>query len=173
MMKLYEVKGEYKLYLDIDGVFADFAKGVEKLLGYKHSETQYENDPKYKKAMWRAVGKHRKAGGELWYDLDLLPDAMTLWNYAKQHNPTFLSATGISAADHTRDQKLRWLEKQFGSVPSILVPSAADKAKYADENSILIDDKDKAITPWEAAGGIGIVHTSAAETIKQLKGLGL
>jgi len=172
-MKLFEIDRKYKLYCDIDGVMADFGKGVEKLLGYKHSENQYENDPKYKKAMWKAVGKHRAAGGELWYDLELLPDAMTLWNYIKGLNPTFLSATGTSASEHTKDQKLRWLTKHFGNVDAILVSAAQEKAKYASEGAILIDDKDKAIRPWEAAGGTGILHTSANSTIKQLKGLGL
>ena len=172
-MKLYELDKNYKLYLDIDGVFANFGKGVEKLLGYKHSEDQYENDPKYKKEMWRAVGKHRAAGGELWYDLELLPDAMTLWNYVKGLNPTFLSATGTSASKHTADQKMRWLSKHFGDVDAILVTAAAEKAKHAADGAILIDDKAKAIDPWEAAGGTGILHTSAASTIKQLKGLGL
>ena len=36
---------------------------------------------------------------------------------------------------------------------------------------VLIDDRPKNIEAWENAGGIVILHTSAADTIEQLKKL--
>ena len=39
------------------------------------------------------------------------------------------------------------------------------------KNNVLIDDRPKNIEAWEAAGGIGIIHTSAKNTIEQLKKL--
>ena len=172
-MKLMEIKNGYKVFLDMDGVFADFAKGIEKILPEPHSESKYENDPKYKKKMWDTIGEYQKKGGELWYELDLLPDAMALWNYVKKYDPSFLSATGRSNQKQTADQKRRWLDDKFGNVPAVFVMAAADKHKEADKNHILIDDKMKAIDPWVKAGGIGILHTSAEETIRRLKDLGL
>jgi len=47
------------------------------------------------------------------------------------------------------------------------------KKNYAAPNHILIDDRESNIDQWRAAGGIGILHTSAAGTIQQLKKLGL
>ena len=48
-----------------------------------------------------------------------------------------------------------------------------DKYKYATDKSgkpnLLIDDFKKYIVPWEKAGGIAILHTSAEDTIRQLK----
>ena len=41
------------------------------------------------------------------------------------------------------------------------------------ENAILIDDFASNIKRWEAAGGIGILHKNANDTIQQLKKLGL
>jgi len=35
------------------------------------------------------------------------------------------------------------------------------------------DDRESNIDQWRAAGGIGILHTSASDTIRQLKKLGL
>jgi len=173
-MKLMEIKTDYKIFLDMDGVYADFAKGIEKIMnGEPHSEDKYETDPKYKKKMWDIVGEYQKDGGELWYELDLLPDAMTLWNYVKKHNPTFLSATGHTNFKHTQDQKRRWLDEKFGNIPAIFVKNAADKKKEAAEHHILVDDKAKAIDPWVKAGGIGILHRSAQDTIAKLKDLGL
>ena len=54
----------------------------------------------------------------------------------------------------------------------ILTP-AKFKQKYAGENKILIDDMERNIQQWRDKGGIGILHTSAVDTIKQLKELGL
>jgi hypothetical protein len=49
----------------------------------------------------------------------------------------------------------------------------ANKQLFAGPNRILIDDMKQTIDEWNAKGGIGIFHTSAADTIKQLKKLGL
>ena len=55
----------------------------------------------------------------------------------------------------------------------LILAFAHQKKDYANENSILIDDRSKNIDQWRAAGGIGILHTDAASTIEKLKELGL
>ena len=45
--------------------------------------------------------------------------------------------------------------------------------RHTGENHILIDDLPNTIEEWNNKGGIGILHTSAATTIKELKKLGL
>jgi hypothetical protein len=40
------------------------------------------------------------------------------------------------------------------------------------EQAVLIDDYPKNIKEWTAKGGIGILHTSASSTIRQLKRIG-
>jgi hypothetical protein len=48
------------------------------------------------------------------------------------------------------------------------------KANYSGEGKILIDDRlEPNIEMWRSKGGIGIHHTSASDTISQLKELGL
>jgi hypothetical protein len=51
--------------------------------------------------------------------------------------------------------------------------SRANKQLFAEPNRILIDDMQKTIDEWNAKGGIGIFHSSAANTITELKKLGL
>ena len=172
-MKLYELTEgpqDYKIFCDLDGVLTDFVKGVRKLYP-EYTEQQYETDPKFRKEMWDKVKEHAKQGGELWHDLDPMPDAHQLWNYIKPHDPVILTATGTGVAT-AGDQKKRWVRQYLGNNPVILVPAAKDKQKYAAKNHVLIDDKKKAIDPWVAAGGIGILHTGAANTIAELKKLG-
>ena len=55
----------------------------------------------------------------------------------------------------------------------IVVDGGKEKYQYAAPNHILIDDRLVSIEPWVNAGGIGILHTSAVDTIEQLKELGL
>lgn len=173
-MMLSEIKQPtYKIFVDMDGVLADFEKGTEHIIGEKLVQKRYLTDPKYRAAMWKAVNKYTKEGGEFWFDLDPLPDALQLWNYVKDHDSEILTATG-DRHDLVRKQKIKWISKYLGSgIKVTTTKSGADKYKYAKENYILIDDQPKSIDPWIAAGGIGILHTSTAKTIKELKKLGL
>ncbi len=41
------------------------------------------------------------------------------------------------------------------------------------ETPVLVDDREKTRAPWEEAGGIFIHHRSAAESIEELKELGI
>ena len=49
--------------------------------------------------------------------------------------------------------------------------SGTQKGAFAEKGSVLIDDRQVNIDAWEANGGIGILHTSAENTINQLKAL--
>lgn len=170
---LLEQQGEeYELFVDLDGVVADFIKGMRKLIP-DYSEEQYETDSKYRSMMWNAVKEYSDQGNDFWYDLELMPDAMVLWNYVRDFDPQILTATGDPRYG-AGEQKRRWVAKHFGpDVPVNLARKAREKAQHAGGNRILIDDKEKAINPWREAGGIGILHTSAASTIAQLQQLGL
>jgi hypothetical protein len=55
----------------------------------------------------------------------------------------------------------------------LILRSAKHKKDFAGPNNILIDDRVDNINGWIEAGGIGILHTSAEDTIKQLNKLGL
>ena len=48
-----------------------------------------------------------------------------------------------------------------------------DKDNWAAPNHILIDDFTKNTVPWEKEGGIAVLHTDTAGTIKKLEELNL
>lgn len=183
-MQLNEIENKktYKVYLDLDGVLADFVKGVKKLIP-DYDDTEYQKDPQYRKKMWDAIGDYTKSGGKHWTELDLMPDAMVLWDYVSRHDDIeILSATGDTKTNEyeyskakyaAEDQKREWVKKHLGDIKTNIVHRSPDKAKFAAPTHILIDDMQKSIGPWEEAGGIGILHTSAKDTIKKLKKLGL
>jgi len=165
---------DYKIYCDLDGVLADFTAGMSKILGEPYDDKQYESDAKYRSRMWTAVGDYQRSafGGEIWAELPVLEN-LRLWDYIKIHDPEILSATGNPEYE-AEPQKHKWVAKNLGpDVVVNLTRKAQEKARYAAKNHILIDDKRKALDPWEAAGGIGVLHTSADSTIKKLKELGI
>jgi hypothetical protein len=72
--------------------------------------------------------------------------------------------------------KRKWVKKHLGPVKEIYLVPRWEKQKWAldkDGNpNILIDDYIKNIKEWRDKGGIGVHHTNALNTIRQLKQLG-
>ena len=145
----------------MDGVLVDFDKAYFDLTGEKAS---FNTDPK---KFWEPINK---AGAAFWIKLPWMPDGKQLWDYIKQYNPDLLSAP--SREESSKMGKRIWVKRELPGVKLIL-RSADRKQEFATPNSILIDDRADNIQRWKDAGGIGIVHTSAADTIQQLKDLGL
>ena len=102
--------------------------------------------------------------------MDWMSDGKQLWDYIKSYNPTLLSSP--SRADHSRMGKRIWRQRNLPSIKLVLA-QAIRKQNYATPDSILIDDRETNIDQWIKAGGIGILHTDTASTIKKLKELGL
>ena len=154
-------KGDYKIYCDMDGVLVDFDKGYKDLTG---TEASFDTDPKQ---FWEPISK---AGAAFWIKLKWMPDGKQLWDYIKQYNPDLLSAP--SREESSKIGKRVWVKRELPGVKLIL-RSADRKQEFATPNSILIDDRADNIQRWKDAGGIGIHHTSASDTIQQLKKIGL
>ena len=155
-------KVNYKIYSDMDGVLADFESGYEKLTGVDLKGEFVKGDD-----FWKPISK---AGVGFWAGLKWMPDGQKLWDYIKPYKPDLLSAP--SREDSSRIGKHVWVKQKLPSTKLIL-RYAKQKKELATPESILIDDRQINIDQWEAAGGIGILHTSADDTISQLKQLGL
>lgn len=95
-----------------------------------------------------------------------------LWEGIKKYNPTILSATGSKDKENKKIVKTKQVNYFLKPTPSIkFVDSGTDKKKYANSNSILIDDSETNITSWVNSGGIGIKHISDKNTLDRLKEL--
>ena len=154
-------KADYKVYCDMDGVIVDFDKGYKELTG---TEASFDTP---KEEFWAPI---QKAGAEFWIKLQWMHDGKQLWNYIKPYNPQLLSAP--SRDESSKIGKFVWVKRNVPGTKLIL-RSAERKQEFATPNSILIDDRADNIQRWKDAGGVGIHHTSAADTIQQLKDLGL
>ena len=154
---------DYKIYSDMDGVLVDFEKGYEKLTGID-LKGEYRPDGE---DFWKPI---EQAGVGYWAGLEWMSDGKQLWSYLKPFNPVLLSAP--SRSQSSRIGKHVWVKHKLPGTKLIL-RYASQKQELATPESILIDDRQVNIDQWEAAGGIGILHTSTDNTIKQLKQLGL
>jgi hypothetical protein len=153
------------LYLDMDGVVADFHKAYHKL----DSSGQFD-----RKKFRSAVLDY-----EIFKDLDPMPNGSVLLRHVASLRDvkiemltsmgTFDAVQGAAA----RKQKLEWLRKHSIPYPANFVRTKSEKAKYATPHSILIDDSIGCITPFEAAGGHAILHEDSRvrETLHALDGI--
>ena len=153
---------DYKIYCDMDGVIADFELGYKELTGIDLQVKKPEGEE-----FWDPISK---AGVGFWAGLKWMPGGQKLWDYLKPFNPQLLSAP--SREQSSRIGKAVWVKHKIPGTKLIL-RYAKQKQQLATPNSILIDDRQVNIDQWESAGGIGILHTNTANTIKQLKQLGL
>jgi cytidyltransferase-like protein len=160
---MIEKKNEYKIYCDMDGVIVDFEDGYERLTGKDIKGNHVKGDATF----WQPI---TDAGVKFWAGLKWMPDGKELWSYIKSYNPEILSAP--SREESSKIGKHVWIKNNIPGVKLIL-RSAERKQELAESNAILIDDRKDNIEQWINAGGIGILHTSADDTITQLKKLGL
>lgn len=161
--RLREEETQYTIYCDMDSVLVDFDRGYQELTGM----TTQQADANGVSAFWDPISQ---AGAKFWITLNWMSDGKQLWDYIKKYNPILLSAP--SREESSKLGKRVWVKRELPGTKLIL-KYAPQKQEYASPTSILIDDRQKNIDQWEAAGGIGILHTSAANTIEQLKQLGL
>ena len=160
--RLNEKVMDYKIYCDMDGVLADFESGYEELTGIDLRGEFKKGDD-----FWDPI---KVAGVGFWAGLKWMPGGQELWDYLKPFNPQLLSAP--SREQSSRIGKHVWVKHKIPGTKLIL-RYASQKQQLATPESILIDDRQVNIDQWETAGGIGILHTSADDTIIQLKKLGL
>lgn len=155
-----------QLFLDCDGVLADFDKMFIDTTG--HNPRSYE-DTYGQKAFWKLIANHR--GG--WFNqLPLLEGAAELVEATKHLNPIIL--TGIPAGTWAVAQKHEWRDKHFPDLDMICCKSKEKYMHMHDEkHNVIVDDWDRYKPVWEEAGGTFILHTSLDHTLSELREIGL
>ena len=114
---------KFKVYLDMDGVIADWAKQFERFSGGIPVE-QYEAD-RGKEARYQLVNDK---GSEYYATLPWMTDGELLYNFLNCCNTEILSHAPNSAATKG---KLIWLKNNNIKLKPNLVSKSTDKAKFA------------------------------------------
>ena len=151
-----------QIYLDCDGVLADFDKSAKAILGAPSHvfEERHGAGP-----FWKRLAN---ADG-FFENLEPLPDAFELYEAVKAKGPIIL--TGMPHGKWAEPQKRAWAARHFPGVP-VITTAAALKREHCHPGDVLVDDRDQHRRLWEAAGGLFIRHKSAKASIAALKAAG-
>jgi hypothetical protein len=154
-----------KIYVDMDGVIADFEKRFKEVTGKLPSD--YRTEKGFGTNFQKIVDAGHFATLEKMPGFDILVPFLESLEIQK----CILSSTARPEINvQVSVQKMQWLVKVADiHWPKIFVPGKHLKQQYATPNSILIDDTPIVIEEWNAAGGVGILHTDANITVETLK----
>ena len=156
------------LYLDMDGVVADFDEYAARTLGVPPSQGIYPDEIWYKLA----------ANARLYRDLVPTPYATQLvyqceqFCTKKRYDLKFLTAVPKgNDVPWAFNDKVYWARNYFATIPVWFGPYSKDKHQHCREGDILIDDRSSNIEEWRAACGIAIHHKNIDTTLQELSKL--
>ena len=152
------------IYLDMDGVIADFTKRYREL--YKMMPREAEKNKQFDKFFDEFIATGQFA------TLELMPGTMEGIEFLRKASaPTqILSSTANEARyDAISKQKLIWLQTHGITFTPNFVPGKRLKQEYAAPDKIIIDDTESVIDDWRSAGGIGILHKDWVSTMAILR----
>lgn len=147
-----------RLFLDADGVLADFDEGVQRLLGMSPRQFEAKHG---RGAFWRRLASAKNFYGTL----PEMPDARLLFDGVRHLEPTIL--TGLPLGNWAAPQKVDWAAEHFPGVP-IITCMARDKHKHMRRGDVLVDDRENHRKAYEAAGVIFVHHKDAETTLGEL-----
>ena len=151
-----------KVYVDMDGVLADFFSEAVKKCDWpaSHWKDLSQRD------LMRVFKKI--SGTDFFRNLPLYPQSNTLLQSIVNIAGGFSILSSPLAEDYEHSAKMKklWLEEKLHIEPQEIIFSG-DKAQYAKGN-ILIDDFHKNIINWEAAGGFGIRYQANEHNISDV-----
>lgn len=152
-----------RLFIDCDGVLADFDAYATGLLGMppRMFEARFGTG-----RFWNRIAGHE----DFFYKLPLMPDARDLWSAVAHLHPVIL--TGLPRGDWAAPQKMRWAATHFPEARMITTMARTKCHHMENPGDVLVDDLPKYRALWEEAGGVFVHHRSAAETLEKLDALG-
>ena len=162
-----------KIFFDMDGVLADFDRGVRELCGMEPAPQGVGWKPGADAPMWAKIREV-----EHYYDrLELMPGAKHMFDTLRSKygdRVEILTAIpkpdkGILTAD---EDKRKWVRRLLSTDVVINIVYRAEKPSFCTgKDCILIDDFIDNVEAWEACGGTGICFTSAEDVLEKVERL--
>lgn len=160
------------IYLDMDGVLADFDRGIRELCHMKpvdqDKSTEEQND-----ALWTAVRQVPH-----FYDrLEPIPGAVEMFQKLRdKYGDRVQILTGIPKPrrhiENSGEDKIKWVRRLLSEDVPVHIVYREEKLRYCKgPRDILIDDYAKNIREWrkEPQNGTGILFESSKKILKIFK----
>lgn len=154
-----------KVYLDVDGVFADFWGFVKTHI--PDADT-LPNDE---------VWKRLEMIDHLFLKLPVIEKSIpmldVLYNSFGDRIEFLTACPKYKTNQNVKLDKLAWLRENIPyNIPVNVVDDKSQKRAFCrTPRDILVDDYIKNVNDWKSVGGIGILHRSPEETIRNLRGM--
>lgn len=155
-----------RIYVDLDGVLADFDTAANAVIGEDHYKFSWQRGDAL---LWQRLN----AVSDFFLSMPMMPDAEHLWRAVEHRDPAILTALPKTNREEVARQKREWVKKHLGPNVSVITCMTRDKPDYATPGAVLIDDRTVNQPDWEAAGGHFIHHLSAMHSILELRSRGL
>lgn len=148
-----------RLFLDLDGVFADFDGGFPRIFGVDHRHIGEAE-------MW----EHIRARPDFFSELEPFAGAVEFLEEVRGWSPMILTAAPKSDYMNAARAKMRWVRAHLDT-SIIVLPVMGGRNKPAfiqTPGDILVDDYGRNCDLWRDAGGIAIKHETFAQTLAEL-----
>jgi len=164
IIRLLEANLPYQIYCDMDGVLTNFEKRfIDKLRQegpkyYSKEVVQQVTRPKHFEALegqaefWKFIDQY--IGLEFWAGMEWMPNGKELWNFIQPYGPKLL--TSPSRDNTSRLGKRLWVKDNLIPAPEVIFRYGDAKSDFANENTILIDDKPSNLAAFASKGGIAL-----------------
>ena len=172
--KLYNedmADGKPVVYIDMDGVLADFFGGVEKMYGVQHWKELTSDKTKDLKS--EVI--NRITGTDFFATLPKFDSAGELISMVKEFTGgNFSINTSPLRGDHTNSSKYKklWIQNNIEQPDDIIITGRKEsyaKDKASGTPNILIDDRPVNIDRWQNAGGYGILYQANRDSLSKVK----
>ncbi len=164
-----------RIYIDMDGVLADFDRGVKELCGFETPQQYAERSSEQDDLMWEKI----KEVDHFYDRLEPMPGAKEMfWRIYAKYGDRCEILTGVPKPKRgiltAGEDKKAWVKRLLSPEVKVNICLRAEKIeKCTGPETILIDDLEKTILEWQTLGGTGILHLDAKETLMKLEEIGL
>lgn len=149
------------IYLDMDGVVANWDLAAEQYIGRPRRPDPHDPDAEHR---WAHQDWLKIRGNQRFFsDLPLMPGALELADQAREFRDylgwelMFLTAiprhNDCPWAFH---DKMTWANRHFPDIPVHFGPYSHDKQTHCRPGDVLVDDRTSNILEWRAQGGTAI-----------------
>lgn len=152
------------IFLDLDGVIVNFTKGFAQKAKVALPPKSYLEYGHMEKVLGKRVWTY-KLDYDFWINLDPYPWSNDLVDLVESYDKDFRFLSAAVYDQGAWSGKYQWLKNHFGQkYTKKLIICISDKSFAArDKKSILIDDRDKNIKNFIAAGGSAITWKERTE----------
>ena len=159
-----------KIYFDMDGVLADFDRGLIELCGLNLVPQGEGRTDEEDALMWEKV----REAGHFYDKLKPMPGAVEMFKKVyEKYGDRCEILTGIPRPERgivtSADDKINWTRRILSDKVKVNTVARKDKRLFcAGPDCILVDDLEKNIREWEAEGGTGILFKNAQQALEEI-----